>query len=98
VNATLDRVPCRQHENRDRRAPAKPPTDLDPIDAGQAEVEHHQLGRPLGGAVKRARAVSLDARFIAFVAQLERQRARDIRIVLDDQHSRRTSRSHPLSE
>jgi hypothetical protein len=95
TDAVLDRVAGGQNEDRRRGAPTQPPAHLEPVHARKPEIEDHQLGWPLGEGKKRGRPVSLDTRFIPFVTHFERQRARDTRIVLDDQHPRGRGAPHP---
>ena len=81
----------RQHEHRHPAAlVAQAPAHLQPVHAGQAEVEHHQVaGRP-GGRLQRSRAVFADLDVVALATQRAGQRLGDRLVVLGKQNASHT--------
>ena len=73
---------------------AQPPAHLQAVEAGQHQVEHHQVGQPGQGPVEPLLAVGphLDGEPLTFEVPLDH--LGQGRIVIDDQHPRRVG-AHP---
>ena len=65
---------------------AQPPHDLEPVDAGQHQVEHDEVGPPLARELDRPRPVPGDARVVARAREIARDDLGDRRLVVDDEH------------
>ncbi len=59
--------------------------DLDPVEPGQAEVEHDQIGDEADGHVERLDPVGRGPHLVALVAQRAAQDVGDVGVVLDDE-------------
>src|SRR5262249_42297183 len=81
------RVAHRQDDDRNRRPPAQPTDHVDAVDAGQPEVEHHDVGMMMTGELQRLLAVGCKVDFVPARAEVDRQRAQDLRLVVDDETS-----------
>ena len=86
VHLVLAAGPAGQHDDRDVGPAAQAADDVDAVHVGQAEVEHDQV-RVLAGGQRAARrppsAATVDV--VAPGAQVDPQRAQDLRLVVDDQ-------------
>ncbi len=68
------------------RPAAQPADHVDAVDIGQAEIEHHQIGRVAGGRrAQRAGPVGRDVDVVPAGAQVDPQRAQDLWFVVHDQ-------------
>ena len=88
VDPVLGLGPRGQHQDRHVAVGAQAAADLDPVEAGQAEIEHDQVGDEAGGDVERVDAVGRGAHLVALVAQ---RAAQDV----GDSASSSTSRTRP---
>ena len=78
-------------EDQDRHVGlgAQPPADLDPVEAGQAEVEDDQVGDELLRGPQRLDPVDRGADLVALLAQGAAQDVGDRLVVLDHEHASR---------
>ena len=78
-------------EDQDRHVGlgAQAPADLDPVEPGEAEVEHDEVGHELLGGAQRLDAVGRGAHLVALLAQGAPQDVGDRLVVLDDEHAAR---------
>jgi hypothetical protein len=78
-----------QHDHVGVAEGAQAATGLDPVDAGQVDVQHHQVGgicpRQLQGALR----VGTDGDLEGLALEQPRGRGGELRVVLDDQHLQR---------
>jgi hypothetical protein len=81
----VDLLPaCAHDDDRDARALAQPPADLETVDVRQAQVEQHEVGlRSVEGLAAGGRAVDLHP----LPAEPLGERLGDCVLVLDDQNS-----------
>ena len=85
VDAILGLGPRGQHQDRHVALGAQAAADLDPVEAGQAEVEDDQVGDEAGGHVEGVDAVGGRLHLVALLAQRAAQDVGDLGVVLDDQ-------------
>ena len=74
-----------EHDDRDRRARAQAPADLEPVDLRQHHVEHDEVERLLGEARERLAAVGRLHDLVAVLAQREGEQRLDRLLVVDEQ-------------
>ena len=89
LDARLDRVAGGEHEDRDVPALAQALGHVDAVEAGESEVEDHQVGGEDVRLVERRHAVAGDARLVALQPQRALENLGDVLVVLDDQDARR---------
>lgn len=96
VGATVQRLHLlglagadREHDHRHRRQLADPAQHLLAVDVGQAEVEDHQVGPVLHHPLQPLGAAGRLDRGIAVGGQADLEEAADLRLVVDDQDTRR---------
>ena len=82
-DAVLGLGPRGQHQDRHVALLAQAAADLDPVEPGQAEVEHDQVGDESDRHVERLDAVGGGADLVALVAQGTAQDVGDVGVVLD---------------
>src|SRR5512132_2684697 len=79
-----------EHEHRRPAAGlAQPPADLDPVQAGEHDVEHDGVVVPLAGPVQAVVAVQGGVDGVALLLQAPPQRPGHLELVLDKQHPHR---------
>ncbi len=83
---------ARQHDDRDRRPAAQAAHDVEPVHAGQAEIEDHGVGMVAGGELERVLAGAGQIDLVATGAEVDVERLQDADVVVDDQT--RGSRRH----
>ncbi|GHF63851.1 hypothetical protein GCM10010218_51580 [Streptomyces mashuensis] len=66
---------------------AQPAADLEPVHAGQPEVEDEQVHSPLPAGFEGRGAVFADLHLVSFAAQGARERLRDGCVILGEQYS-----------
>src|SRR6185312_7844836 len=84
-----------QHHHRDRPALAQSPADLEAVDAGQHQVEDHEVRLPLGDAPQRLLTIvhALDGMSVA--DQVASDHVGDRRVVVDhDDPARQITIAH----
>src|SRR3954453_715438 len=74
-----------QHQDWHVRGGADLPAHLEPVDVGQHQVEHHQVGLGVLGLHQRLAAVAGDLDLVARVLQVHRDEGCNVALVLDDQ-------------
>ena len=79
-------VARRQHEDRHRRLGTDATTDLESVDAGQADVEHDETDRVAGELRERLLAGAHPDHAIAVTAEVRPHDGADRLLVLDEQH------------
>ena len=90
VDAVLDRVARGEHQDRDAVARrAQPARDLEPVDVGQAHVEHHRVGRRGRDLGQRPRAVLRRDGVVAAQHERAAQRVAQGTVVVHDQNPHR---------
>ena len=68
--------------------PSAEATDhVDAVDAGQAEVEHDDIGMVARRDVEGTFTIRREVDLVAAGAQVDAQRAQDLRLVVDDEHT-----------
>jgi hypothetical protein len=72
-----------QHHHRDGPPLAQPPADLEAVDAGQHQVEHHQVGGALGDHAQCLVAVADALHAVAVAHQVALDYVRHRRVVID---------------
>src|SRR5687768_2121147 len=86
LDARLERVARGQHEDRDLVAVvAQAPRDVDPVEPGEAEVEHDQVGQEGVRLLEPLDAVAGQLDLVALHAQRALQDLGDLLVVLDDE-------------
>ena len=80
-------APRRQHDDGHVGPAAEPLDHLDPVDAGQPEVEQHDVGVRLPGGDQRLLAGRGQVDLVAACDEVEAQRPADRRLVVDDEHA-----------
>lgn len=83
----LHRASRRDHNDRCKRRRPDPAAHLHPVQRRQPEIEQHQIRIGLAHRRQRRWPIAHDARHIPGMTQLQRQRARDLAIILDHQHA-----------
>ena len=76
----------RQHDDRDVRPTAQAADDLDAVDAGEADVEHDDVGMLLGREHQRLFAGRRQHHLVVARLQVGRHGPQDLRLVVDHQH------------
>src|SRR4051812_36871968 len=76
-----------QHQDRHVAIAAQAPTDLDPVESRQAEVEDDEVGKEAGSDVERLGSVGGGADFVALVAERAAEHVGDVDVVLDDENA-----------
>jgi hypothetical protein len=78
-----------QQDDRHPRAAAvaQRTHDLQPVDAGQHQVEHDEVRVPVGGVRERGVAVGRDPRLVAGALEVAGDDLGDRRLVVDDEHA-----------
>ena len=87
-DAILDRIARREHQHRRPDAPlAQSPAHLDPVEAGQHQVEHDRV--VLRGRPQRERIVARprDVDSVPLLDEAAAQQARHLELVLDHEYS-----------
>ena len=82
------RVARRQHDDRHALHAAQPADHVDAVDAGQPEVEDDDVGMVARREIERLLAVGRGVDVVPARAQVDAQRAQDLRLVVDDQDAR----------
>lgn len=79
---------CREHEHRDVIARgSEPAAHLDAIDAGEHDVEHHQIWELCTCRLESRRTVMSHSHAVALVDQRPPHRRGDLLVVVDHQDS-----------
>src|SRR5215218_4700495 len=93
-HARVERVARGEHEDRRVVVVApQPPRDVDPVEPGQPEVEHDQVGQERVDVLERLDAVARELDLVALPAQRALEDLRDVLVVLDDEHANGAVRS-----
>lgn len=86
----LDAVTSRQHEHgRPDASFAQPPADLDAIEPGQHQIEHHGVVLDRSSHSECTVSGSLDVDCVPFLHEAAREQARHLELVLGDQDPHR---------
>jgi hypothetical protein len=87
-DARLQRVAGGQHQDRRVVAViAQALGDVDPVQAGEPEIQHDDVGQEGVSLVEPAHAVGGQLDFVALEAQRALQDLRDLFVVFDDEHA-----------
>ena len=79
-------VARRQHDDREARAGPHAPADLEPVHAGQPEVQHDQADRMAREFGKRLLAGAHGDDAVAVALQCDAHDVADVDLIFDDQH------------
>src|SRR5438067_12319601 len=78
----------RQRADRHVRHRANPSAQLDAVHVRHVEIRDHQLGSPLGEIGERRFTLRRGSDLVSLTGEHRPQHARDLRLVVDDEHSR----------
>src|SRR3954447_21347429 len=77
-----------EHDDRDGRARAQPPADLEPVELGHHHVEDDEVERALAEALERLAAVGRPDDVVAVLLQGEAEQRLDRLLVVDEEDAR----------
>lgn len=91
----VDLVPLGgKHDDRYRGEGTESPADLQPIDAREHQIQHHEIGRVGEGTVEGLLAIAQGLHLTALAFEIAAHDLGDVGIVIHDKHSR--LRDHPI--
>ena len=76
-----------EHDDRYGAPAAQTADDVDTVDPRKPEVEHHHVGMVVRREVERVLAVGRKVDVVPACPQVDPERAQDLRLVVDDQHT-----------